>query len=102
MAENPPIQTTEHIDVGYVAHLARLELSDEETASFQSQLDNILGHVKELGALDVEGIEPTAHAIPVLNVLRADEPRPCLDHDTAMANAPEEKQGQFLVPRIIE
>ena len=102
MAENPDKQSTEHVDVSYVAHLARLQLSDEEIQSFQPQLDKIVGHVKELGALDVEGIEPTAHAIPVLNVMRADETSPCLDHEVAMENAPEEKQGQFLVPRIIE
>lgn len=90
------------MDVAYVAHLARLHLSEQERAKFQRQLDDILAHVNELKQVDVTGVEPTAHAIPVRNVFRADEPRPGLDHDAAMHNAPSEKAGQFFVPKIIE
>lgn len=90
------------IDVSYVAHLARLDLSDEEKELFQGQLKDILAYVNTLEELDVENVEPTAHAVPVQNVLRKDEEVPSLDHDLAMENAPEEKQGQFLVPRILE
>ncbi|HOW98277.1 MAG TPA: Asp-tRNA(Asn)/Glu-tRNA(Gln) amidotransferase subunit GatC [Kiritimatiellia bacterium] len=90
------------LDVRYVAHLARLHLSDEEAAVFQPQLEQVLGYVRELGALDVEGVEPTAHAFPVQNVFRDDEVRPGLDHEAAMKNAPQERQGQFIVPKIIE
>lgn len=95
-------QSAEKIDVRYVAHLARLHLTDEEAARFQAQLEQVLGYVKELGKLNVDGVEPTAHAMPVNNVFRKDEPRPCLDHEKAMANAPKERQGQFVVPKIIE
>lgn len=92
----------EKVDVAYVAQLARLHLSDTERAQFQRQLENILSHVNELKEVDVSGVEPTAHAIPVKNVFRADEPRASLDHDTVIANAPREKAGQFFVPKIIE
>lgn len=90
------------IDVRYVAHLARLHLTDDEIARFQGQLDQVLEHVRELGRLDVEKVEPTAHAMPVNNVFRRDEVRPGLDREKALANAPRERQGQFIVPKIIE
>lgn len=90
------------MDVAYVAHLARLHLTEAERATFQRQLDDILAHVNELKEVDVTGIEPTAHAIPVKNVFRADEPRHGLDHEPVIANAPREKAGQFFVPKIIE
>ena len=92
----------EDIDVAYVAHLARLALTEEETATFQAQLHDILGHVRQLSELDVEGIEPMAHVVPVENVLRADEVKDSLPREEAMGNAPDQRGGQFLVPRIIE
>ncbi len=93
---------TDAIDVKYVAHLARMQLSDAEISTFQSQLEQVLEHVRELSGLDVDGVEPTAHAVPVHNVFRADEVRPSLDHSAVMANAPEARQGLFRVPQIIE
>lgn len=95
-------QDADKIDVRYVAHLARLYLSDEEAALFQGQLEHILAYVKQLDALNVEGVEPTAHATPVHNVFRADEPKESLDHDRVMANAPHARNGQFVVPKIVE
>lgn len=95
-------QDADKIDVRYVAHLARLYLSDEEAVLFQGQLEQILEHVKQLNALEVEGVEPTAHAIPVHNIFRADEPRESLDHEKVMANAPHARNGQFVVPKIVE
>jgi aspartyl-tRNA(Asn)/glutamyl-tRNA(Gln) amidotransferase subunit C len=95
-------ESAEKIDVRYVAHLARLHLTDDEAACFQGQLEQVLQYVKELGALNVEGVEPTAHATPVQNVFRKDETRPCLEHEKAMANAPSARGGQFVVPKIIE
>lgn len=93
---------TDKIDVAYVAHLARMHLTAEETARFQRQIDAVLELVHDLRSADVEGVEPTAHAIPVKNVFRADEPAPTLEHDAAMANAPAERGGLFFVPKIIE
>ena len=81
-------QSADKIDVRYVAHLARLHLSDEETVRFQGQLEQVLGYVKELSKLNVDGVEPTAHAMPVNNVFRKDEARPCMDREKALANAP--------------
>ena len=95
-------QSTEGIDVRYVAHLARMHLSDEEADSFQTQLEQVLQHVRELSELNVDGVEPTAHAMPVNNVFRADEARDCMDREKALANAPLERGGQIIVPKIIE
>ena len=96
------MSSPDKIDVRYVAHLARMHLSDEEIARLQPQLEQIVGYVQQLKELDVEGIEPTAHAIPMQNVFRADEVRPCLNHEAVMANAPQAREGQFIVPKIIE
>lgn len=95
-------ETTEHIDVAYLADLARLNLSEEEIVRFQGQLDQIVDYVGKLGELDLSGIEPTAHAHAVQNVFRQDVNRPGLDHETVMKNAPATLQGQFKVPQIIE
>jgi aspartyl-tRNA(Asn)/glutamyl-tRNA(Gln) amidotransferase subunit C len=91
-----------HMDVSYVANLARIELTDEETTLFQGQLDQVLEYVEQLGELDVSNVEPTAHAVPLVNVLRADEPGVSLDNDTVTANAPASRDGQILVPKINE
>lgn len=91
-----------HIDVSYVATLARIDLTAEETALFQGQLDQILEYVEQLGELDVSNVEPTAHAMPLVNILRDDTPRVSLDNDTVTANAPAARSGQILVPKINE
>ena len=91
-----------HMDVSYIANLARIELTDEETTLFQGQLDQVLEYVEQLGELDVSNVEPTAHAVPMVNVLRADEPGISIDHDAVTANAPAERDGQILVPKINE
>ncbi|MCX6995709.1 MAG: Asp-tRNA(Asn)/Glu-tRNA(Gln) amidotransferase subunit GatC [Kiritimatiellaeota bacterium] len=98
----PEHSASAKIDVRYVAHLARMHLSDDEVARLQPQLEQIVGYVRQLNELDVAGLEPTAHAIPAQNVFRADEIRPGLDHAVAMANAPQAREGQFIVPKIIE
>jgi aspartyl-tRNA(Asn)/glutamyl-tRNA(Gln) amidotransferase subunit C len=89
-------------DVKYVAHLARLALTPEEEATFQVQLGNVLGYISKLNELDVANVEPTAHAIPLVNVMRPDEVRSSLPHDEAMRNAPAKANGLFLVPKIVE
>ena len=90
------------IDVSYVARLARVKLSPEETALFQSQLHEIVGYVRKVRELDVSGVEPTAHGIPMQNVLRKDEVVPGLQRDAVLANAPARSEEQFVVPRIVE
>lgn len=89
-------------DLTYVANLARLELSDEDVAIFEPQLQGILKYMEKLDAIDVSGIEPTAHANPVLNVTRPDEVRPSLEIEEALRNAPKSVNGQFVVPKVVE
>ena len=93
---------TNHMDVSYIANLARIELTDEETTLFQGQLDQVLEYVDQISELDVSSVEPTAHAVPLVNVLRADVPGVSLDNDTVTANAPATRDGQILVPKINE
>jgi len=89
-------------DIKYVAHLARIQLSPEEEQKLGAQLGQILGFVEKLKSLDVSHIEPTAHAVPTVNVTRADETRPSLLHAEAMRNAPKQANGLFTVPKIVE
>ena len=90
------------IDVDHVARLARLALSDEEKARLRAQLGAILEHAAKVGEVAADDVPPTAYAIPRVNVLRPDEPRPSLEHEAALANAPEAEDGRFKVPRIVE
>ena len=90
------------IDVKYVAHLARLALSPEEEEKIGAQLGQILGYIEKLKEADVSGVEPTAHAFPLVNVTRADEVRPSLPNEDALRNAPAKAGGLFLVPKIVE
>lgn len=90
------------IDVQYVAHLARLQLSEAEQTQLEGQLGDILGYVEKLKELDVENVEPMAHAVPMLNVTRQDEVRESLDHEAAMQNAPAKANRLFMVPKIVE
>lgn len=89
-------------DVKYVAHLARIALTSDEEQKLGAQLGQILGHIEKLKELDVTGVEPTAHAVPLVNVTRPDEVRPSLPHHDAMRNAPAQANGLFTVPKIVE
>jgi aspartyl-tRNA(Asn)/glutamyl-tRNA(Gln) amidotransferase subunit C len=89
-------------EVEQVARLARLELSAEEKERMREQLDRILGYIDKLRRLDTEGVPPTSHAVPMVNVMREDEPRPCLPPQEMLANAPDRSGDFFRVPRIIE
>lgn len=89
-------------DVEYVAKLARLELSEEEKIRFTKQLGNILDYFKQLNEVDTENVEPMTQAIPKINVMREDKVQPCDFLDKILANAPEEEDGYFRVPRITD
>ncbi len=93
---------TNEIDVKYVAHLARITLTPDEERKIGSQLGNILGYIEKLRELDVSGVDPTAHAVPLVNVTRADEVRPGLTNEEALMNAPAKANGLFMVPKIVE
>ncbi|MEI6780721.1 MAG: Asp-tRNA(Asn)/Glu-tRNA(Gln) amidotransferase subunit GatC [Verrucomicrobiota bacterium] len=90
------------IDVKYVAHLARLSLSPAEEQKIGAQLGNILGYIEKLKQVDVTGVEPTAHAFPLVNVTRPDEVRPSISNEDALRNAPAQVNGLFIVPKIVE
>ncbi|MGI8797587.1 MAG: Asp-tRNA(Asn)/Glu-tRNA(Gln) amidotransferase subunit GatC [Acidimicrobiia bacterium] len=88
-------------DVEHVAHLARLALTDEEIEELTGQLGTILEHATQVSALDTGEVAPTAHPLPIMNVFRADETRPCLDRDEVLTEAPAAEDGRFRVPRIL-
>ena len=90
------------MDVKYVAHLARLALTSEEEETMAAQLGDVLGYIEKLKEVDVSSVEPTAHAFPMVNVTRPDEIQPSLNHEEAMRNAPEQANGLFIVPKIVE
>ena len=90
------------IDIEHVARLARLALTDEEKELLRRQLGIILEHAAKVGEVAAEDVPPTAYAIPRSNVLRADDLRPSVSHEEALSNAPEEEEGRFKVPRIVE
>ena len=92
----------EGMDVEYVARLACINLTEEETILFQGQLDQVLHYVEQLNELAVDDVEPTAHAIPVYNVLRNDELGTSLHHADVIANTPAATDGQVRVPKIID
>lgn len=85
-------------EVLHVARLARLRLGDDEVERMAGELSQILGHIEKIGQLDLEGVEPTAHVVELENVLRADEPRPSMDPERALEQAPEAVDGGFRVP----
>lgn len=84
-----------------VAKLARLALTPEEETLFAEQLGQILGYVEQLKELDTEGLEPTAHSIPLQNVMRVDSRQPSLPREELLASAPRAENGMFRVPRIL-
>ena len=94
--------SSNHLDIEYVANLARLELTEAEKAEFGGHLHSVLDYVEKLKEVDVADVEPMAHPFPMVNVMRPDERRPSLSHDDAMANAPQAVNGLFQVPKIVE
>ncbi len=90
------------MDIEKVARLARLELSEEERETFGNQLEQILTYMEQLNRLDTSGVEPTSHAIPIYNVFREDEVKSSIAQEEVLAIAPDEEEGHFKVPRIIE
>lgn len=94
--------STPHLDVRYVADLVRLRLTDEEIAELQPQLDHVLTYIEQLNEVNVEGIEPTAHASAVFNVFREDASRAGFSPAEALANAPHSGNGLFMVPKVVE
>jgi aspartyl-tRNA(Asn)/glutamyl-tRNA(Gln) amidotransferase subunit C len=90
------------LDVAHVAKLARLNLTEEETQLFQAQLGRVLEYAEKLRELDVSGVEDAAHAVPIFNLFREDEARSWLTAEEALANAPRQANGLFVVPKVVE
>ncbi|HLJ53900.1 MAG TPA: Asp-tRNA(Asn)/Glu-tRNA(Gln) amidotransferase subunit GatC [Chthonomonadaceae bacterium] len=89
-------------EVRKVALLARLELTDTELDAQAVQINDLLKQFEILQSVDVTGVEPTSHPIPLVNVLRDDAVRPSLAREQALANAPESRNGCIVVPRVLE
>src|SRR5688572_2129234 len=88
-------------DVAYVAKLARLELDDDELELFTEQLGAVLDHARDVEALDTEGVPPTAHPLPLANVLRDDVVHESVDRDEVLAQAPDVEDHRFKVPPVL-
>ena len=93
---------TADIDVAHVAKLARLNLTEEETKLFQTQLGRVLEDAEKLRELDTSEVEAAAHAVPVFNVLREDEARDWFSAEEALSNAPRQANGLFIVTKVVE
>ena len=89
-------------EVLHIARLARMSLTDDEVSRFAAQLSGILDHFAALAAVDTDGVEPTAHPLPLSNVMRADEARPSLSQADALANAPVQEDGYIRVRAVLE
>lgn len=96
MASTPPF------DIDHLARLSRLALTPAEKAAFGVQLADVLGHIKQLEQVDVSGVEPTAHALPVYNVWTDDVPEPGLPVEAALRNAPAQRDRMIVVPKVVE
>jgi aspartyl-tRNA(Asn)/glutamyl-tRNA(Gln) amidotransferase subunit C len=90
------------LDVGYVARLARINLTEAEAKVFQRQLDDVLQYVEKLGQAHISDVEPAAHALPIFNVFREDAPRDWFTAEQALSNAPRKANGLFIVPKVVE
>ena len=90
------------LDVAYIAELAKLELSAEETKRFSQDLNQVLEHVRKLDTWDTKGVEPMYHPLPAFDALRADVPGESLPNTAALSNAPAAQEGQFRVPKVVE
>lgn len=90
------------MDIDYVSNLSRIELTSEEKTKFQGQLGDVLKYFEKLQEVDVEGVEPTAHAFPRFNVWDEDQPSEGLSVEAALQNAPKSRSDQIIVPKVVE
>jgi len=89
-------------EVAHLARLSRLALDDDELDHLVGQLDVIIGAVARVSEVAADDIPPTSHAVPMTNVFRPDELRPCLSQQDALSGAPEAEDGRFRVPRVLD
>ncbi|MGC6458164.1 MAG: Asp-tRNA(Asn)/Glu-tRNA(Gln) amidotransferase subunit GatC [Akkermansiaceae bacterium] len=91
-----------HIDVRYVANLARINLTEDEVTRFESQLKDIMGHIDKLSEVEIDGIEPSTHAYALANRVRQDEPQESLPTSGLLQNAPDQANNQLRVPKVVD
>lgn len=91
-----------HIDVRYVANLARINLTDEEVTEYGAQLEDIMGYIEKLSEVDIAGIEPTSHTTTVSNRVREDLPTPSLPPAGFLQNTPDQAENQLRVPKVVD
>jgi aspartyl-tRNA(Asn)/glutamyl-tRNA(Gln) amidotransferase subunit C len=96
------VSASGEIDVGYVAQLARMNLTQSEKELFQKQLSEVLHYIEKLREVDVSQVEAATHAIPVFNVFREDKPRDWFSAEEALSNAPRQANNLFIVPKVVE
>jgi aspartyl-tRNA(Asn)/glutamyl-tRNA(Gln) amidotransferase subunit C len=92
----------EDLKLDHVANLARIDLTAEEKERFATQLGDVLSYIAQLNEVNVDGVEPTAHAFTVVNVWADDVPEPGLSVEDALRNAPEKRDNMFVVPKVVE
>lgn len=90
------------IDIDYVAKLARIELTDDEKITYSRQLGQILEYFERLSKIDVSGVEPSAHAHAIYNVMRDDVETPAMSVSDALMNAPASRENQICVPKVVD
>ncbi len=90
------------IDINYVAKLARIELDENEKAKFSAQLEQVLDYFKKLSEVNVDGVEPSAHAHSIYNVWRDDIPTAAMPVEEALMNAPAKRDNQIIVPKVVD
>lgn len=90
------------LNIEHIAELARIDLTPEEKTTYAAQLTDLLKHIDQLKQVDVTGIEPTAHGFPVYNIWQEDKPHATLPVETALQNAPKQRDNMFAVPKIVE
>jgi aspartyl-tRNA(Asn)/glutamyl-tRNA(Gln) amidotransferase subunit C len=90
------------LDVGYVARLARMHLTSEETELFQKQLGDVLHYAEKLNEVNVEDVEPAAHGLPIFNVFREDKASDWFTSAQALSNAPRQANSLFIVTKVVE
>lgn len=93
---------TDSIDIDYLSSLSRIELSPEEKATYSRQLGQILEYFERLKSVNVDGVEPTAHAFPMENIYAEDVSRAALTPEAALQNAPSKREQQFVVPKVVD
>lgn len=101
---DPPTDTmsTPGLNVAYIARLAELQLTPEETERFSRDLNQVLAHVAELDKWDTAEVQPMYHPLPVYDAVRPDVPGTSLPREAALANAPQQQEGMFRVPKVVE